>query len=135
VFFGDYVGVSAFAGRVRPLWMRLEDSVLSIWTALIDLPNAGSDEDGLFRARLRIAPNPLRSGSEIAASGLLLTPDVLSIHDIQGRLIRRLDAGSCPPGIVSAWWNGRNAEGRDVSQGSYFVRGRGLKPARIVVLR
>ena len=135
VFFGDYVGISAFAGRVRPLWMKLDTTILSIWTALIDLPNAGSDEDGIFRARLRIAPNPLRTGAQITAQGLTNGPGLLNIHDIQGRLIRSLDAGNCPPGVLSTWWNGRNVEGRFVSQGSYFVSGSGLAPTRIVVLR
>ncbi len=37
VFFGDYNDISAQDGMVRPIWTRLDGSVLSVWTALIDL--------------------------------------------------------------------------------------------------
>jgi len=33
VFFGDYTGITAFQGRVYPIWMRADGSLLSIWTA------------------------------------------------------------------------------------------------------
>jgi BNR/Asp-box repeat len=36
VFFGDYNHISAHNGRVRPIWTRLDNKVLSVWTALID---------------------------------------------------------------------------------------------------
>ncbi len=37
VFFGDYNDISAYDGIIRPIWTRLEDGVLSVWTALIDV--------------------------------------------------------------------------------------------------
>lgn len=37
VFFGDYNCVSAHDGIVRPIWTRMENGKLSIWTALIDM--------------------------------------------------------------------------------------------------
>jgi hypothetical protein len=36
VFFGDYNNISAYNGRVRPIWTRYENNKLSIWTALIE---------------------------------------------------------------------------------------------------
>lgn len=36
VFFGDYNNISAYNGVVRPIWTRLENGKLSVWTALID---------------------------------------------------------------------------------------------------
>ncbi|UZR93643.1 sialidase family protein [Chondrinema litorale] len=36
IFFGDYNNICVYNGIVRPVWTRLEDRVLSIWTALID---------------------------------------------------------------------------------------------------
>jgi len=36
VFFGDYNNISAYNGRVRPIWTQLDDRTLSVWTALID---------------------------------------------------------------------------------------------------
>jgi hypothetical protein len=37
VFFGDYNHISAHNGMVRPIWTRLHNGVLSVWTALIQL--------------------------------------------------------------------------------------------------
>lgn len=36
-FFGDYNDISAYNGRIRPIWTRLDNNVQSVWTALIDL--------------------------------------------------------------------------------------------------
>lgn len=35
-FFGDYNHISAYDGMIRPIWTRLDDGTLSVWTALID---------------------------------------------------------------------------------------------------
>jgi hypothetical protein len=37
VFFGDYNHISAHNGQVRPIWTRLQDGVLSVWTAIIEV--------------------------------------------------------------------------------------------------
>jgi hypothetical protein len=37
VFFGDYNNISANNGVVRPIWTRMENGVLSVWTALINM--------------------------------------------------------------------------------------------------
>jgi hypothetical protein len=34
-FFGDYNDISAYDGMIRPIWTRLENRELSVWTALI----------------------------------------------------------------------------------------------------
>lgn len=36
IFFGDYNDISVHQGRVRPIWTQLQDSRLSVWTALIN---------------------------------------------------------------------------------------------------
>ncbi len=36
VFFGDYTNISAYNGIVRPIWTRLNNDSLSVWTALIN---------------------------------------------------------------------------------------------------
>jgi hypothetical protein len=35
VFFGDYTNIAAMNGKVYPIWMRLDGSTLSVWTALV----------------------------------------------------------------------------------------------------
>jgi hypothetical protein len=37
VFFGDYNHISAVNGTVRPIWTRLDDGKLSVWTALVEV--------------------------------------------------------------------------------------------------
>jgi hypothetical protein len=38
VFFGDYNHISAHGGVVRPIWTRMVNAKLSIWTAIMDFP-------------------------------------------------------------------------------------------------
>jgi hypothetical protein len=35
-FMGDYIGISAVNGMVRPIWTRVDSTKLSVWTAIID---------------------------------------------------------------------------------------------------
>ncbi len=35
VFFGDYTNIAAMNGKIYPIWMRLDGSSLSVWTALV----------------------------------------------------------------------------------------------------
>ena len=37
VFFGDYLGIAAVNRHVRPIWPRMDNGKISLWTALIDL--------------------------------------------------------------------------------------------------
>jgi hypothetical protein len=37
IFFGDYNNISAYNNVVRPMWTRLQDGDLSVWTAIIDV--------------------------------------------------------------------------------------------------
>ena len=35
VFFGDYTNIAAFNHKIYPIWMRLDNTTLSVWTAVI----------------------------------------------------------------------------------------------------
>lgn len=35
-FMGDYIGISAVNGSVRPIWTRVDSTKLGVWTAIID---------------------------------------------------------------------------------------------------
>ncbi len=67
-------------------------------------------------------PNPFRSKTavrfELPARG-----DVsLNIHDVSGRLVRALDAGSRDAGLHEVTWDGRATAGGPVAAGVYFAR-------------
>ncbi|HEX9253485.1 MAG TPA: T9SS type A sorting domain-containing protein, partial [Ignavibacteriaceae bacterium] len=36
VFFGDYTNIAAFNKKIYPIWMRLDTSTLTVWTAIIN---------------------------------------------------------------------------------------------------
>ena len=73
-------------------------------------------------ASLALWPNPFSSSVRIAVSGLTQAaaarPATLSILDVSGRLLRRLE-GRAGAGFV---WDGRDDEGRSVPPGVYLQR-------------
>ena len=56
----------------------------------------------------------------------------LEIHDLAGRLVRRLVDGTLPAGEHEVVWNGRDEAGRAVGSGQYLAR---LRRARDAVTR
>ena len=46
----------------------------------------------------------------------------LSVHDVAGRLVRRLDPAPRARGFLSVDWDGRASSGERVASGVYFVR-------------
>jgi len=70
----------------------------------------------------RFTPNPFARTTainyELACSG----PVALTVHDVSGRLVRRLEAGPRSVGRHDARWDGTDVRGRRVPAGVYFVR-------------
>ena len=67
-------------------------------------------------------PNPFRSSAVIRYE-LPSRRDVdLTVHDIQGRLVRRLARGTHEAGIYNVGWDGRSDDGTGVAAGIYFLR-------------
>ncbi|NND93424.1 MAG: exo-alpha-sialidase [Flavobacteriales bacterium] len=48
VFFGDYNNISVYDGIARPIWTRLENGQLSVWTSILDMNELRT---GIFRIR------------------------------------------------------------------------------------
>ena len=62
----------------------------------------------------------------------------LAIYNTQGQLVRTLVNEAKPPGRYSINWNGRNAQGEQVSSGVYFYcvkAGELVATRRLVVVR
>lgn len=84
---------------------------------------------------LAVAPNPVREGARVTAPGYRR----LTIHDAQGRLVRVLVNGMF--GVVmpyQGFWDGRDASGRLVPSGVYFLRYAapdGVRARRFIVAR
>lgn len=85
-------------------------------------------------------PNPTSGQASIAyvLSGATADEVFVGIYDVSGRLVRELDRGFRTPGRHVAVWDGRDADGRVMRNGAYFVMGRvGAQriQGRLVVLR
>jgi hypothetical protein len=89
--------------------------------------------------RVWVVPNPLRGAARIGVS--LAAPSMVRVvvYDVQGRLVRELaGARVLPAGQRWLVWDGRDAAGRRVTAGTYWLRieGDGIhSSARATVLR
>jgi hypothetical protein len=107
--------------------------------SVIYLTGGGVAEDArrLYVTRLRdCSPNPLGRATtvsyELARGGSV----ALSVHDVSGRLVRRLEDGFRSAGPNSVAWNGTDSRGMAVPAGVYFVRfsANGVTQSRRVTL-
>ncbi len=93
VFFGDYTNVAAHNNVVRPIWARLDDSELSVWTALID-PNISTVEETntpkIPFALEQNYPNPFIESTHFSFKVKKSTTISLKICDIFGRTVATL---------------------------------------------
>jgi len=87
---------------------------------------------------VRVIPNPASEEVTIAldvpASGEVL----VNLHDVSGRLVRRLRQVASAPGRIEMFWNRRDDHGRLAPSGLYVARvstAAGTRTARVVLLR
>lgn len=91
VFFGDYNGIAAYNGRIRPIWTQLDQGELSIYTALIDPgpTHAGSVPSRPEAFTLEQYPHPVSTmtGGDVTFRISTARAGVLSlrIYDLIGR--------------------------------------------------
>ena len=67
-------------------------------------------------------PNPVRSGTSIAYTLPVADDVTLSVFDVTGRNVRTLKQGTVGAGRHVLDWDGRAADGRDLSSGVYFYK-------------
>jgi len=77
----------------------------------------------MYVTRLRsCTPNPFARTTVINYELANAGPVALSVHDVSGRLVRRLESCPRPAGRYVARWDGADGRGRAVPAGVYFVR-------------
>ena len=75
-----------------------------------------------------VSPNPFVDRTSIHYSigtGASLSgrvPVEITIHDLQGRIVRVLERAAHAPGAHAAEWDGRNSSGGRVVPGIYYAR-------------
>lgn len=87
IFFGDYINLIAHNNVIRPIWTRMENDALSIWTAIVDSVNLniptqpGASE--LFALKQNY-PNPGRNYTSFAYKIYQYSPVSLKIYNMLG---------------------------------------------------
>ena len=83
-------------------------------------------------------PNPFSASMTIEYRLNASKPVSLTVFDMLGRRVRTLSEGPAQPGVYTATWDGRNADGTPASSGVYVVRmqaGSFVATRRIVLVR
>ena len=119
VFFGDYIGLAAWNQRVYPIWMRMDGTTLSVWTASLSdtqsvLAISTPARRGVFQLGAA-RPNPLRSTTWLSYTLARAGPVSVRIVDVSGRQVALLANGVQEAGEHQVEWNAR-----DHSPGLYF---------------
>ena len=121
---GDSVEV-AFAilgGQSLEEFETHADAALSTYLGLpVAVPGSGVDPGGPLRD-LRVVPNPFRASASIRYELVASQRVSISIFDVAGRLVRRLEPGNQPAGVHAAVWDGGDRSGSPVAPGVYFLR-------------
>ncbi len=86
----------------------------------------GVVEDEVFAAagRLRVVPSPAQAGAGCTIMASSSRPETgrLLVFDVRGRTVRLLRAETSGNDAAVIAWDGRDAEGRAVASGTYFLR-------------
>jgi len=122
----DYPHISVGPdGAIHIIWRDYRDGNFEIYYKRRS-PDDMSDIDEHLPGRqafgqVRVAPNPLTASAQIEFSLSGKAAPRISIHDVAGRLVRRIEPGLMVPGRQSIAWDGKSAAGEPVAQGIYFV--------------
>ncbi len=125
VFFGDYIDIAAWDGKVYPIWMRMDNGNRSVWTAIIDdaaLPVTARIAPLLSGFRLeQNYPNPFNSRTTIRFFLPRTAPVRLTVYSLTGERVAVLLDGRLEPGEHRVGWEGTAQTGRFVASGVYLV--------------
>jgi hypothetical protein len=101
--------------------------------------DAAGVPDGVAAVALHPAwPNPIAGQTVLRYDLPARGPVALTVHSVDGRVVRTLAAGEAGPGPVEVVWDGRDGSGERVASGLYFARLEACGVARsekVVVLK
>lgn len=123
-FFGDYIDIAAYNGKVRPVWQRLVGGNLSLWTAIIDFPVTVENQNNKIPEGYTLEqnfPNPFNPYTSIKftvpKSGKSLNHIILKVYDVLGKGIATLVNDQLASGTYLIEWNGAG-----FASGVYFYK-------------
>ena len=122
----EYLDAGTIAGRTYWDWVQLHRADGgSIWNGPVAVEFTGG---GALTFTAGAIPNPVRTGArfeyavgaDVARGGRV--PVSLTLHDLQGRLVRTLHDGTEPMGRYAVDWDATDRDGRRVAPGMYWLR-------------
>ena len=139
----EFLDTTARPGETYWYWVEITDTR---GQTVIGGPVMGRalSSDGAYAITAFSGPNPIRShgtfeytiGSDIATEGS--APVLITVHDVQGRLVRTLKQGLETAGRYSVEWNADDDAGARVAAGTYFLRfsaGRMTRTSKHTIVR
>ena len=120
-FFGDYTNITAYNGRVRPIWARLAGT-LSVLTALVDFTTGESNLSTSIPDKYSLKqnyPNPFNPSTTISYSLTENTFVSLKIYNLMGQEIATLVNMDKPAGNYSLNFD---AKEYSLPSGVYFYK-------------
>lgn len=112
-FFGDYNNISAHNGIIRPIWIRLSTTSLSVWTAIINFPVGIEPTSTEIPASFSLKqnyPNPFNPMTRIdfdipAANGNNSQDVSIKVYDVLGNETAVIVNGKLSPGSYKYEWD------------------------------
>jgi len=123
VFMGDYSTVAAHDNVVRPIWARMDNRKVSVWTALVNteiLVDVSEEPPGEEPRDFELTsayPNPFNASTSIQYRIPRAGAVSLGIFSVTGKEIALLFSGRQEPGTHRVVW-----DAGDIASGEYFIR-------------
>jgi len=127
VFLGDYICISAYNNKIRPVWTRIDGGNTSIWTAIIDTLSIGirnfdnqiPDKYSLFQNY----PNPFNPSTKIKFEISKPGDIKLNVYDVTGKNVSRIVNEYLTAGTYEVTFDARQPGlGSNLTSDIYFYR-------------
>jgi len=122
VFFGDYTNIAAWQGKIYPIWMRGDNSQLSVWVALVtDSSTITIAQDEIFAPDEFLLyqnyPNPFNPTTTLSYQLPEAGYVTLKVYDMLGNELETLVNAVRPAGVHEVTFNSGN-----LSSGLYLYK-------------
>ncbi|MEO8664826.1 MAG: T9SS type A sorting domain-containing protein [Ignavibacteria bacterium] len=122
VFFGDYTNITSYDGKIRPIWTRLDNTSLSLYTAIVDFITNVKQVNLSVPQSLKLYdnyPNPFNPSTKIKfdVTNNVNSNITIKIFDSNGREVEKLVDGSFIPGTYEVQWDASN-----YATGAYYSK-------------